>query len=117
MDVEWEPAPILNAIYFDTECSKVLCSVDGNFLGNFYVIDFTKERPIAAIEAPKNRTNYLGFSESHDLIFTGYRNGICEIRNKLNPTFYLKKSCFDQDYGVVRKLSLNIENSVLLTCS
>lgn len=91
--------------------------MDGNFLGFFYVVDFNKERPINAIEVSKNRTSYLGFSESHDLIFTGYRNGTYEIRNKLNPTYYLKKISFDQDYGVVKKLAMNIENSVLLTAS
>ena len=108
LDEEWEPAPILNAVYYDTDCTKVLCSVDGKFLGNYYIIDFNKERPIGAIEASKNKTSYFGFVESQNLIFVGLRNGAWEVRNKLNPNQYLKKKCFDQDYGVVKKIAMNL---------
>lgn len=65
----------------------------------------------------KNRTSYLGLGQSNDILFIGYRNGIWEIRNKLNPTYYLKKICFDQDYGVVRKITMNLENTALLSAS
>jgi hypothetical protein len=51
------------------------------------------------------------------LLFIGYRNGVWEVRNKLNPTYYLRKICFDQDYGVVRKVGLNIDNTALLSAS
>jgi hypothetical protein len=58
----------------------------------------------------KNRTSYLGFMESGagDIIYVGYRNGVWEVRMKSNPTYYLRKICFDQDYGVVRKIAQNI---------
>ena len=49
LDVEWDPAPILNASYYDKECTKVLCAVDGNFLGNLYVVDFNRDRPVGAV--------------------------------------------------------------------
>lgn len=91
--------------------------MDNKFLGYFYIVDFNKERPINAIEVPKIRTSYLGFSETNDLIFVGYRNGTWEIRNKHNPTYFLRKVCFDQDYGVVRKLAMNIENTALISAS
>jgi hypothetical protein len=42
---------------------------------------------------------------------------VIEVRNKLNPVYYLRKVCFDQDYGVVRKVALNIENTALLSAS
>lgn len=42
LDVQWEPAPILNAIYYDNQCSKVLCSVDGKYLGLYYIVDMNK---------------------------------------------------------------------------
>ena len=29
----------------------------------------------------------------------------------------MKKKCFDQDYGIVRKLAMNLENSALLSAS
>ena len=52
-DNEWEPLPILNLTYYDSECTKVLATVDGKYLGFLYLIDFTKERPIDAIPCPK----------------------------------------------------------------
>lgn len=45
------------------------------------------------------------------------RNGTWQIRNKLNPNNYLKKKCFDQDYGIVKKIAMNLENSALLSAS
>lgn len=108
LDVEWEPAPILNAIYYDTECTKILCSVDGKYLGFYYIVDFSKERPVGSIEGSKIKTSYLGFSESTDSIFIGFRNGSWEVRSKLNPATFLKKKCFDQDYGLVKKITMNL---------
>ena len=35
--------------YYDKECTKVLCAVDGNFLGNLYVVDFNRDRPVGAV--------------------------------------------------------------------
>ena len=52
-EVEWDPAMILNVCYFDNDCTKIICSVDGKFLGYLYVIDFNKERPIDALIVPK----------------------------------------------------------------
>jgi len=49
VDEEWEPAPILNATYYDSECTKILCSVDGKYLGNYYIVDMSRERPIGAL--------------------------------------------------------------------
>lgn len=48
VDIEWDAAPILNATYY-TDSSKILVSVEGNYLGYLYVVDFTKERPINCI--------------------------------------------------------------------
>lgn len=52
-EVEWDPAPILNVVYYDLDCTKVLASVDGKYLGYLYIIDFNKDRPIDALIAPK----------------------------------------------------------------
>lgn len=35
---EWEPAPIINATYFDTSCTKVLISSEGKYSGYLYVV-------------------------------------------------------------------------------
>ena len=86
-------------------------------MGFYYIVDFSKERPVGSIEASKIRTSYLGFSESTDLIFVGLKNGTWEVRSKLSSLSYLKKKCFDQDYGIVRKITINTENSALLSAS
>ena len=42
VDEEWSPEPILNATYYDSECTKILCSVDGKYLGHYYIVDMNK---------------------------------------------------------------------------
>jgi len=44
-------------------------------MGNLYIVDFNRERPLSAIEIPKLKTTYLNYSEATDLLFIGYRNG------------------------------------------
>lgn len=61
VEEEWDPAPIMNATYYDSDSSKILCSVEGKYLGKYYIVDFNKERPIASIEAPKIKTSYLHY--------------------------------------------------------
>lgn len=45
LEVEWDPAPILNVIYYQKDEKRVLASVDDKFLGYLYVIDMSQERP------------------------------------------------------------------------
>jgi len=52
-EVEWEPAPILNLCYYDNDCNRVLVTADGKFLGNLYVVDWNKDRPVDAFYGPK----------------------------------------------------------------
>jgi hypothetical protein len=47
----------------------------------------------------------------------GYRNGSWELRHKYEPTNYLRKLCFDQNYGLVKKLAINIENTAIMSTS
>jgi hypothetical protein len=116
VDIEWEPAPIINATYY-TDSSKILVSVEGNYLGYLYVVDFNKERPINCIEVPKWKTSYLHYSDATDIIFIGYKNGSWEMRHKYEPPNYLRKQCFDQNYGIVKKLAINIENTAVISAS
>ncbi len=39
----------MNATYYDSDSSKVLCAVEGKFIGYYYIVDFNKERPIGSI--------------------------------------------------------------------
>ena len=39
------------------------------------------------------------------------------MRHKYEPPNYLRKYCFDQNYGVVRKIAVNIENTVVISTS
>lgn len=117
VDEEWDPAPIMNASYYGPDCNRVLCTVEGNYLGRIYIVDFNKERPINSIEIPKLKTSYLNFSESSEIIFIGYRNGSWELRHKYEPSNYLRKQCFDQNTGIVKKIAMNIENTAVMSTS
>jgi hypothetical protein len=107
----------MNATYYGGDSNKILCSVEGNYLGNYYIVDFSKERPIGSIESSKSKTSYLHYSDSSDIIFIGFRNGSWELRHKYNPSIYLRKQSFDQNLGIVRKIAMNIENTSLLSVS
>jgi len=72
-DEEWEPAPILNASYFDNDCSKVICTVDGKYLGHLYIVDWGKDRPIEAIKIPKKKTTCMNWDMiERDNLLLGY---------------------------------------------
>lgn len=47
---EWEPAPILSVAYYDSSNMKIIATVDGRYLGYFYVINMSEERPLEAIK-------------------------------------------------------------------
>lgn len=49
VDEEWDPAPIMNATYYGPDCNRVICTVEGNYLGRIYIVDFNKERPVGSI--------------------------------------------------------------------
>jgi hypothetical protein len=59
----------------------------------------------------------LHYSDVSDIIFIGFKNGSWELRHKYNPSIYLRKQSFDQNFGVVRKIAMNIENTALLSVS
>lgn len=42
------------------------------------------------------------------MIFIGYRNGFWEVRHKYDPNSYMKVQSFDHNYGIVRKVALNL---------
>jgi hypothetical protein len=42
VDEEWDPAPIMNAAYYGSDCNRVLCTAEGNYLGRIYIVDFNK---------------------------------------------------------------------------
>lgn len=107
----------MNASYYGPDCNRVICTVEGNYLGRIYIVDFNKERPINSIEIPKLKTSYLNFSELSEIIFIGYRNGSWELRHKYEPSNYLRKQCFDQNTGIVKKIAMNIENTAVLSTS
>ena len=51
------------------------------------------------------------------MIFIGYKNGSWELRHKYEPSNLLRKYCFDQNYGIVKKMALNIENTAIISAS
>jgi len=51
------------------------------------------------------------------MLFIGYRTGSWEIRHKYEPNMYMRKQSFDQNYGIVRKVNMNIENTGIVVIS
>lgn len=39
------------------------------------------------------------------------------MRHKYEPPNYLRKQCFDQNYGIVKKIGINIENTAVISAS
>ena len=51
------------------------------------------------------------------MIFIGYRNGFWELRHKYDANLMMKKQSFDQNYGIVKKIAMNLEKTAILTLS
>lgn len=66
---EWEPAPIINATYFDTGCTKVLISSEGKYTGYLYVVQWEQDRPIEAFPSLKGiNTSYMKMLDYGEII-------------------------------------------------
>ena len=115
VDEEWEPSAILGVMYYDTDCTKVLCAVDGKFLGHLYIVDWGKDRPISSIKVGKEQISYLGSNE--DILLMGFTNGSFELRHKYNYDKALQKYPHDRNSGRVVKVAFNHEKTALLTTS
>lgn len=48
------------------------------------------------------------------MLLIGYRNGSWELRHKYNANLYMKKKSFDQNYGITRKVAINLENTAVI---
>lgn len=116
VDEEWEPSAVLNAVYYDKECTKVLCCVDGKFLGLLYIVDMSKERPVGSILVTKDPTCYLAF-EDQELLVLGLTNGSFHLRHRFGFTQYMKKDCHDKDYGKVKKVCFNYEKNAVISAA
>lgn len=42
------------------------------------------------------------------MVLIGYRNGSWELRHKYNPNLFMRKQSFDQNYGITRKVGINL---------
>lgn len=39
------------------------------------------------------------------------------MRHKYEPPNYLRKQCFDHNYGIVKKIAMNVENTAVMSAS
>jgi len=79
-----------------------------------YIVDISKERPIASIPVTKDPTCYLAF-EDQELLVLGLINGSFHLRHKFSFNQYMKKECHDKDYGRVRKVCFNYEKNAVVS--
>ena len=116
-EVEWDPAAILNVAYYDNDCTRVIASVDGKFLGLMYIIDWAKERPVDALYGPKVPTQYLSFQDNNDLLVMGFKNGCYQLRHRNDFRLYTGRECHDIDYGRVNKVLLNYDKTAVISAA
>lgn len=84
IDEEWDPAPIMNATYYDTACTKILVAAEGKYLGYWYICDWDQERPVNFVKAPKVNTSFFKFINYSDWLLVGFLNGTIQIRHKFD---------------------------------
>lgn len=97
MEVEWDPAPILDVVYYQKDEKRVLASVDGNFLGYLYVIDLKEERPSVAIQVPKIPFCQIYFQE--DWLTLASKKGLLQLRHRQDLSRELAIQAHDKDTG------------------
>lgn len=115
MEVEWDPEPILNVIYYQADEKRVLASVDGKFLGFLYVVDMSQERPQVAIQVPKIPQHILYFQE--DLLFIGSSKGSYQIRHRTDLSKELSVAAHDIDTGLIRHIGLSYDKKCIISAA
>lgn len=98
---EWEPAPIMNATYYDSSCNRVVITVEGKYLGWIYLVDWNSDRPIEAFPAPKVPTKYLKFQNFEDYLMIGFQNGQFQMRHIYDLKQWVSVASHDRDQGQV----------------
>lgn len=114
---EWDPAGILCAVYYDAECTQVLASVEGRYLGYLYVISWREERPVESIKIPKVPAPFLKFAENNELLLVGYENGGYTIHHSFNFEKHVRMFVHDKDYGKVKNLGLSYQGNIVMSAS
>ncbi|KRX11116.1 WD40-repeat-containing domain [Pseudocohnilembus persalinus] len=112
---EWGPAPIISATYYDASCNKIMISVAGKYKGYYYLVDWNQDRPIEAFPAVKNETTYFKFQNYEDYLLVGLGNGQWQIRHRYDLKKYTAIATHDRDYGKVKKVALNFDNTAVLS--
>ena len=75
LEEEWEPAPILAVTYLDVEGKQFVCSVDGKYLGYYYICQFGGDRPLQAIPSTNIPARFLKFFNGYTTLVAGQDNG------------------------------------------
>ena len=114
-EVEWDPAPIMNVGYYDKDCTKVIVTAEGKFMGNLYIIDWSKDRPIESIVIPKVPTQFMQMDIKTNMLLLGFKNGSYQIRHQNDFKLYSTRDSHDIDYGNVRKVVVNFDKSAILS--
>ena len=115
LDVEWDPEPILNVIYYQSDEKRVLASVGGKFLGFLYVIDMNNERPLIGISMPKIPHRVLYWNE--DLLFMAADTGSYQVRHRSDLEKELRIDAHDVDTGQVMNVCMSSDKKALISAA
>jgi hypothetical protein len=79
---DWAPEPILAINYLEDGSGMFVISVIGQFQGFYYICKFGTDRPLKAVEMPKDsQCCYIGSSSSTDYTIFSFTDGSYQIRH------------------------------------
>lgn len=107
-DEDWDPETILTVRYTNDDTGKFIVTSGGAFIGYYYICQFDKERPIKAVEMPKNvECTTFNFSNSSEFIIAGCGNGSYYIWSTENDRKYLEVKVHDATRGSINAVKFN----------
>lgn len=99
--VEWDPAPISSVAYLDEEAGKFICSVEGEYIGYYYVCRFGGDRPLDAVQSTPAVTRMMAKTSDERFLLCGTEAGEVFLRPLNNLQVFARLPNHDQNDGSV----------------
>lgn len=115
-DEDWDPEPILACEYLNDGSGRFIVTSQGPFVGYYYVCDFKQERPMQAVEIPRNTVcRFIDRSPSGQFLVLACDNGEVQIRNAERPEKSLQIKMHDAQQGRITSARFDKEERMMLT--
>jgi len=115
-DEDWEPEPILTIRYTSDSPDRFIITATGLYVGYYYICSFDNERPLKAVDMPKNiNCTYFDYSLSRDFIVAGLQNGSYLIWSSENTSKYMEIKMHDSHTGAVNAAKFNMKENYMIS--